>query len=110
MMTDFADRCVITRKTGKKDKWDNPIEVQIYDGDCLYVAASNSIVNGMVVLNRPKVFLPTDDVLVNVDDAVSVTTRFGRNIVSVVEAVRDIRFQMLKREVTRLELKQASEK
>lgn len=110
MLTDFADGCVIRRKTGKKDKWDNPIMAKVYEGDCLYVAASNSIVNGMVVLNRPKVFLPSDGVLVNVDDAVSVTTRFGRKIESVVEAVRDIRFQMMKREVTRLELKQASEK
>ena len=106
---EFRDKCVIERPTDKYDEWDNQIVETIYEGECHYEEGGQSNVNRMVIRN-PLLFLPSNKVLVNINDSVSVETLAGRKITSVVEAVRDIRFIFIERETTRIELKQASEK
>lgn len=106
---EFRDNCVIERSTGKYDEYGNAVKDTIYEGACHYEEGGQSNVNRMVIRN-PLLFLPSNKVLVNINDSVSVVTLAGRKITSIVEAVRDIRFTLMERETTRIELKQASEK
>lgn len=105
---DFRDACVITRDNGGRDEWDNPIDPEtIYDGPCLYQEGGTSYTRVFTTRN-PTIFLPGVDVQVRINDAVTVTTEFGREITSVVKIVRDINMPWRTNvRVTRIELKQA---
>lgn len=105
---EFRDKCVIERPTDRSDEWDNQILETIYEGECHYEEGGQSNVNRMVIRN-PLLFLPSNKVLVNINDSVSIVTFTGRKVTSIVKAVRDIRFTFMERETTRIELKQASE-
>lgn len=94
--------------TDRSDEWDNHILETIYEGECHYEEGGQSNVNRMVIRN-PLLFLPSNKVLVNINDSVSIVTLTGRKVTSIVKAVRDIRFTFMEREATRIELKQASE-
>jgi len=104
---EFRDTCVISRATGEKDAWDNPIENQIYSGPCLYEEGGTGY-SRSIVTRAPTVFIPGVDVQVLINDHVSVTTEFSRNIEAVAEIVRDINMPWRTNvKVTRIELKQA---
>lgn len=105
---DFRDRCVITRDNGGRDEWDNPIAPEtIYTGECLYEEGGTSY-SRIFTTRNPLVFLPEVDVQVRINDAVTVTTEFGREIKSIVKIVRDINMPWRTGvKVTRIELKQA---
>lgn len=104
---EFRDTCVISRATGEKDEWDNPIENQIYSGPCLYEEGGTGY-SRSIVTRAPTVFIPGVDVQVQINDHVSVTTEFSRNIEAVAEIVRDINMPWRTNvKVTRIELKQA---
>ena len=105
---DFRDRCVITRDNGGRDEWDNPIDPEtIYTGECLYEEGGTSY-SRIFTTRNPLVFLPEVDVQVRINDAVTVTTEFGREIKSIVKIVRDISMPWRTGvKVTRIELKQA---
>lgn len=105
---EFRDKCVITRDTGAYDEYGNALVETIYEGACHYEKGGQSNVNHMIILN-PMIFLPSNNVLVKVNDAVRIETFFPRVITGIVESVRDIRFTLMERETTRIELKQASE-
>lgn len=104
----FNDHCTITRDNGGRDEWDNPVNPEvIYDGPCLYEEGGTSYTR-IFTMRNPTVFLPSNDAIVNINDAISITTERGREIESIVKIVRDV--NMLWREnvrVTRIELKQA---
>lgn len=104
----FRDHCVITRDNGGRDEWDNPVNPEtIYDGPCLYEEGGTSFTRIFTTRN-PTVFLPGVDVTVNINDAVKVTTEFGREISSIAKIVRDINMPWRENvQVTRIELKQA---
>lgn len=105
---DFRDHCVIKRDTGERDEWDNPIDPEVvYDGPCLYEEGGTSY-SRIFTTRNPTIFLPGVDVLVMINDGVEITTEFGREIKSVVKAVRDINMPWRTQvKITRIELKQA---
>jgi len=105
---DFRDSCVITRDNGGKDEWDNKLDPEtIYNGPCLYEEGGTGY-SRSIITRAPTIFLPGVDVQVRINDAVTVTTEFGRVITSIVRIVRDINMPWRTNvKVTRIELKQA---
>lgn len=108
-LTDYTDTCVIERETGEYDKYDNPVKEKVYEGACLYEEGGQSYSSRIIVKN-PLLILPTNDVLIYINDVVTVTTFKGRVIKSLVENVRDIAMKYRPEEITRIELKQATGK
>lgn len=103
----FRDTCVISRYTGEKDEWDNEIKEVIYDGPCLYEEGGTGYSRSFITRN-PLLFLPKNDVVININDSVSITTEKGRAITSIVEIVRDVNLPWSAQiEATRIELKQS---
>lgn len=103
----FEDKCVIKRRVGK-DEYDEPIMDIVYSGACCYQEGGYSNAQRMFVRN-PILFLPDVSVLVNANDDVEVTTKFGRKLTAVVARPREIEMSITRQRVTRLELKQATE-
>lgn len=102
----FRDSCLIQRTTGK-DEWDNPIRETIYDGECLYEEGGTGY-SRSIITRSPTIYISGVDVQVNINDAVKVTTEYGREIESVVRIVRDINMPWRAGvNVTKIELKQA---
>lgn len=101
----YKDSCVIVRnKRGEYDEYDNPVQEMIYEGVCNY--QEDGVTATGIIIRKPTIYLPTNDVLVHINDIVNITTETGREIVSVVENVRDIRFRGMNDEITKIELKQ----
>lgn len=103
----FEDKCVIKRRVGKNE-YDEPIMDVVYSGVCCYQEGGYSNAQRMFVRN-PILFLPKVSVLVNANDIVEVTTKFGRKLVAIVARPREIELPITRQRVTRLELKQATE-
>ena len=104
---DFRDQCVIARETGEKDEWDNPVRETIYEGECLYEEGGTSY-SRIFTTRTPTLFIPGVDVQIRINDYVTITTEFGREISSIVKIVRDINMPWRTGvKVTRIELKQA---
>lgn len=102
----FDDVCVISRPTGKVTEYDEPIMDTIYNDSCLYQEAGRSYSAKFISLS-PIVFLPTNDVLVEINDVVDLVTENGRKRVGVIDNVRDIILtKPIVRKLTRIELKQ----
>ena len=77
---EFRDSCVITRDNGGRDAWDNPINPEVvYSGECLYEEAGTGYSRSIITRN-PTIYIPGVDVLIQINDAVSITTEFGREI------------------------------
>ena len=105
---DFRDTCLITRETGERDEWDNELDPQvIYSGPCLYQEAGTGYSRSIITRN-PTVFIPGNDVMVFINDVVSISTEQGREINAIAETVRDINLPWQANiKCTRIELKQA---
>ena len=104
---DFRDTCVIARATGEKDEWDNLVKETVYEGECLYEEGGTGY-SRSIITRAPTIYIPGVDVRIRINDAVTVTTEFGREINSVVKIVRDINMPWRTGvKVTRIELKQA---
>lgn len=105
---EFRDQCTISRDTGERDEWDNPVAPElIYEGECLYEEGGTSYTR-IFTTRTPTIFLPGVDVQVRINDSVTVMTEFGREIKSVVKIVRDINMPWRTNvKITRIELKQA---
>lgn len=105
---DFRDTCVITRDNGGRDKWDNEIAPkEIYSGPCLYEEGGTGY-SRSIITRSPTVYLPGNDVMVAINDAIAVTTEQGREIKAIAEIVRDINLPWQANiKCTRIELKQA---
>ena len=105
---EFRDTCVITRDNGGRDEWDNEISPQvIYEGPCLYEEGTAGSSRSLIA-RMPTVYLPENDALVMINDAISIVTEKGRKIDSIAKIVRDINmpWRTMTR-ITRIELKQA---
>lgn len=107
-LVDFRDSCVITRDNGGKDEWDDKVNPsEIYNGPCLYQEGGASYTRIFTTRN-PTVYIPSADGSVQINDAIVVTTEFGRVINSVVKIVRDVNMSWQSGiKVTKIELKQA---
>jgi hypothetical protein len=103
----FEDKCVVKRRVGKNE-YDEPIMDVVYSGECCYQEGGYSNAQRMFVRN-PILFLPEVSVLVNANDVVEVTTKFGRKLTAIVARPREIELPFTHELVTRLELKQATE-
>lgn len=103
----FEDKCVIKRRLGSNE-YDEPIMESIYSGECCYQEGGYSNAQRMFVRN-PILFLPDVSVLVDANDDVEITTKFGRKLVAIVARPREIELPITRQRVTRLELKQATE-
>lgn len=104
----YRDNCAITRDTGERDEWDNPINPQqIYEGECLYEEGGTGY-SRSIITRAPTLFIPGNHVDITINDAVLVNTEAGRTIKGVVKIVRDINMDWRAGvECTRIELKQA---
>ena len=103
----FEDKCVIKRRLGTNE-YDEPIMDVVYSGECCYQEGGYSNAQRMFVRN-PILFLPDVSVLVNANDDVEVTTKFGRVLTAIVARPREKELPITRQRVTRLELKQATE-
>lgn len=103
----FEDKCVVKRRVGKNE-YDEPIMDVVYSGECCYQEGGYSNAQRMFVRN-PILFLPDVSVLVNANDDVEVTTKFGRKLTAIVARPREIEMPITRERITRLELKQATE-
>lgn len=103
----FEDKCVIKRRLGSNE-YDEPIMESIYSGECCYQEGGYSNAQRMFVRN-PILFLPDVSVLVDANDDVEITTKFGRSLTAIVARPREIELPITRQRVTRLELKQATE-
>ena len=107
-MIRFEDTCVIKRNMGGYDEYDNPLQEVVYADKCCYQEGGYSNAQRMFMRN-PILFLPEVLVLVDANDIVEVTTKFGRKLAAVVARPREIEMPITRQRVTRLELKQATE-
>jgi hypothetical protein len=104
----FRDSCTISRNTGHKDEFGNHIKSVVYDGPCSYQEGGQ--VSFGIITRNPTMYLPSNNVIIEINDSVSVITETGRNIKSLVRVVRDVRLRTMKHlDVTRIELKQATD-
>lgn len=105
---EFRDTCVIERDNGGRDEWDNPVNPElIYDGSCLYEEGGTGYAR-WITTRTPMLFIPGVDVQVQINDAVTIKTEFGRIIKSVVKIVREVNMPWRTGvKLTRIELKQA---
>lgn len=101
----FEDTCIISRPSGQKDEWDDIAEENIYNGPCMYQEAWTDF-NYPVEEHSSVVFLPSNDILINVNDKFSITTRKGRTRVAYAESIKDIKMPLYGKEYTRIALKQ----
>lgn len=104
----FEDTCVIKRNTGEYDKYDNPIQEVVYEGECCYQEGGYSNAQRMFMRN-PILFLSDVSTLVNANDVVAIKTKFGRELNAIVSIPREVELPITRLRVTRLELKQAKE-
>ena len=103
----FRDSCIIERDMGIKDEYDNPTRALIYEGECLYEEGGSGYARSIITRN-PTLFIPGNDVLVMINDAVTIVTEQGREIRSIVSIVRDVNMPWRTNvKVTKIELKQA---
>ena len=106
----FSDTCVISRNMGHKDEFGNPVDDIIYEGACLY-QESGQVLSYSIITRNPALYLPSNDVLVQINDAVTITTETGRVIKTLVQVARDVRLKFKARiNMTTIELKQATSK
>lgn len=105
---EFRDTCTISRKTGERDKFCNDLKVTVYEGPCNYQEGGQ--VSFGIITRNPTMYLPNNDIIVEINDSVSVITETGRIIKSLVRVVRDVRLRTMRHiDVTRIELKQATD-
>lgn len=113
----FEDSCVIQRygippnpapePIAESEDWDEEegTGTAIYEGACLYEEAGTDFRYPFQEHNA-MVYLPSNNVSIEVNDEVSVTTFKGRTRKAFVASVRDVKTPLNGREVTRIELKE----
>lgn len=105
----FTDSCKISRNTSGKDDYGNFVKSVVYEGPCSYQEGGQTV-SYRIITRNPTLYLPSNDVIVEINDSVEVKTEAGRTINSLVEVVRDVRMRAMRHlDVTRIELKQATD-
>lgn len=105
MILKFKDNCTISR-AGALDEWEEPTMVSVYSGACSYQEKATAYVDGMI-LRTPVVFLPSNDVEIQINDQIVITTEVGRSIIATANSIRDVRMPSFGISYTRIELKRA---
>lgn len=105
----FKDHCTVSRESGRYDEFDNLIEVEvIYDGACMFQAGGQTSLS--IVTRNDVVYLPSNDVIIEANDVIDVVTARGRRQHGVVNKVRDIEMPLTHELLTKIEIKQSTEK
>lgn len=105
----FEDHCMVTRDSGRYDEFDNPIEAStIYDGACMFQAGGQTSLS--IVTRNDVVYLPSNDVIIEANDVIDVVTARGRRRYGVVNNARDIEMPLTHELLTKIEIKQSTEK
>lgn len=105
---EFRDTCTISRKTGKRDEFGNDLKVTVYEGPCNYQEGGH--ISYRIITRNPTLYLPSNGVIIEINDSVTINTEAGRSITSLVRVARDVRLRIMKHiDVTRIELKQATD-
>lgn len=105
----FTDHCTVSRESGRYDEWDNPIEADvIYDGECMFQAGGQTSLS--IVTRNDVVYLPSNDVIIEANDVIDVVTARGRRQHGVVNKARDIEMPLTHELLTKIEIKQSTEK
>lgn len=111
----FKDHCVITRPgrddDGNRlyDEWDRPIDdEQVYNGACCFQKGGQTPLS--IITSNDVVYLPNNDVLINTNDNIEVTTKRGRVLKGVIGNVRDYEMPFSGEQYTEIEIKQDKEK
>lgn len=104
----FEDTCVIKRNMDGYDEYDNPIQAEVYSGACCYQEGGYTNAQRMF-MRSPILFLPEISVLIEPNDSVEITTKFGRKLNGIVARPREVELPITRQRVARLELKQAQE-
>lgn len=108
-LIEFKDICTISRNTGQKDEYGNFVKSVVYDGPCSYQEGGQTVSYNIITRN-PTLYIPSNEVIIEINDSVEVNTESGRVVKSLVEVVRDVRLRVMKHlDVTRIELKQATD-
>lgn len=108
-LIEFKDTCKITRNTGAKDKYGNYVKAVVYEGPCSY-QEGGQIYSYKIITRNPTLYLPSNEAVVEINDSVEILTETGRVIQSLVLIARDIRMKLTHLNVTRIDLKQATDK
>lgn len=105
----FRDTCQISRNTGEKDAYGNYVKDVVYSGPCSYQEGGQTV-SYRIITRNPTLYLPSNDIIIEINDSVEVNTESGRVIKSLVDVVRDVRLRSIKHlDITRIELKQATD-
>ena len=104
----FEDACVIKRNTNGYDEYDNPIHSEVYSGACCYQEGGYTNAQ-RIFMRSPILFLPEISTLIEPNDAIEITTKFGRKLNGVVSQPREVELPITRQRVARLELKQTKE-
>lgn len=108
-LINFNDSCKISRDKGTKDNYGNHMKEVVYNGPCNYQEGGQ--VSSSIITRNPAIYLPSNESIVEINDTVEIRTVTGRTIKSLVENVRDVRLRTIKHlDITRIELKQATER
>lgn len=97
-MIEFYDSCLIRRSAGDTDDEGNEIFTDLYSGECLLQLDGNSRYNGYYFEHEPILFIPVNNVMLEVNDFIEVTTFNGRKLNYLVknwEAIKDDEFEEL---------------
>lgn len=115
MYIQFNDRCVITRPARNEDgdrlydEWDKPIDdEEVYNDRCCFQKGGQTPLS--IITSNDVVYLPNNDVLVNTNDNIQVTTKRGRVLKGVIGNVRDYEMPFSGEQYTEIEIKQDKEK
>lgn len=115
MYIPFNDRCVITRPARDEDgnrlydDWDNPIKDEVvYNSRCCFQKGGQTALS--IITSNDVVYLPHNEVLVNTNDNIEVTTQRGRVLKGVIGNVRDYVMPFSGEMYTEIEIKQDKEK
>lgn len=115
MLIQFNDHCIITRPARDEDgnrvydEWGRPInDEEIYNDACNFQKGGQTALS--IITSNDVVYLPSNDVQIDTNDNIEVTTSRGRVLKGVIGNVRDIEMPLSGELYTEIEIKQDKEK
>lgn len=108
MVIEYKDTCTISRLNGEVDQWGDPAATIIYEGVCDFQQGGQTSLS--IISHNDVVYLPTNDIIIQANDIISVITATGRKRDGVVSVAKDIRFRYFSENITEIEIKQGTGK
>ena len=95
---EYPDKCLISRSMGEVDEYGDEKLSKIYEGNALLQVSGSTRYDGYQFEHEPKLFIPTNSILFEINDRVDVTTWNGRKTAYTIrewEAIKDDEFAEL---------------